>query len=75
MGMSNSAVMPTPSRPEQSPMIKVSALKTCATLRLEAPMARRIPISLVRSRTEIYVMIPIMMEETMSDTETKAIST
>ena len=75
MGISSSAVMPTPSRPEQSPMMKVSALKTCATLRFEAPMARKIPISLVRSRTEIYVMIPIMIEETMSDTEIKAIST
>ena len=44
-------------------------------LRLEAPIARRIPISLVRSSTEIYVIIPIIIEETTSETATNAIRT
>ena len=34
-----------PISPAQSPMMKVSALKTCEILRFEAPIARRIPIS------------------------------
>ena len=39
--------------PEQRPMMKVSALNTSETFRLEAPMARRMPISFRRSRTLI----------------------
>ena len=38
-------------------------------------MARRMPISLVRSKTEIYVMMPIIMEDTTSEMLTNAIST
>ena len=48
---------------------------TCDTLRFEAPIARRMPISLVRSSTEMYVMMPIMIDDTTSDTDTNAIST
>ena len=44
--------MPTPIRPDNRPMMKVSALKTSETLCLEAPIARRIPISFVLSRTD-----------------------
>ena len=55
--------------------MKVSALNTCVILRRDAPMARRIPISFLLSRTEMYVMIPIMIDETTRDTATKAIST
>ena len=45
------------------------------TFRLEAPIALRIPISLVRSRTEIRVMTAIMIEETIKEIETKATKT
>ena len=52
-GMSSSRLRPTPMTPEHRPMMKVSALNTSETLRLEAPMARRMPISLRRSSTLI----------------------
>ena len=39
------------STPAMRPSMKVSALKTLAILRLEAPIARRIPISFLRSST------------------------
>lgn len=52
-GMSSSRQSTTPITPEHRPMIKVSALNTCETLCLEAPMARRMPISLRRSSTLI----------------------
>ena len=61
--------------PEKSPMINVSALNTLDISFLEAPMLRRIPISLVLSRTEMYVMIPIMMDETINEIATNAMST
>ena len=41
--------MPTPNRPESKPIIMVSALNILDTFFLEAPIARKIPISLVRS--------------------------
>ena len=55
--------------------MNVSALNTRVISFLLAPIERKIPISFVRSNTEIYVMIPIMMLDTMSDTDTKAIKT
>ena len=66
---------PTPKAPEQRPMMRVSALNTWEMLRLEAPMARKMPISLVRSITLMWVMMPIMMHDTTKDTDTKAMST
>ena len=45
--------IPTPSVPDNNPTIPVSALNTCEILCFDAPMARRIPISFVRSKTEI----------------------
>ena len=55
--------------------LEEEAEKIEETFRLEAPIALRIPISLVRSRTEIRVMTAIMIEETTKEIETKAIST
>ena len=52
-GISSSRHRPTPITPEHRPMMKVSALNTSETLCLDAPMARRIPISLRRSSTLI----------------------
>ena len=75
MGKVMSAESPTPRSPAKSPSRTVSALKTAEMLPLDAPSARRMPISLVRSSTEMWVMMPIMMAETMSETETKAMST
>ena len=45
--------------PATRPTNIVSALNTRPISLFEAPIARRIPISLVLSRTEIYVIIPI----------------
>lgn len=42
----------TPTSPAKNPIINVSALKTLAISFFLAPMARRIPISLVRSMTD-----------------------
>lgn len=66
---------PIPSNPAQQLIIKVSALNTCEILRLDAPRARRIPISFVRSITEMCVIIPIIMQETTREIATKATST
>lgn len=52
-GISRSRVKPMPMSPAQRPMIKVSALNTWEILCLEAPMARRMPISFFRSNTLI----------------------
>ncbi len=56
-------------------MMNVSALNNCEIFFFDAPSARRIPISFVLSITEIYVMIPIIIDETIRDTATNAIST
>ena len=64
-----------PNTPLINPIMNVSALNTRVISFLLAPMERKIPISFVRSNTEIYVMIPIMILDTMSDTDTKAIKT
>ena len=63
-----------PSSPAASPTMRVSALNTRDTSRLDAPTARSMPISLVRSSTEMLVMMPIMMEDTTSEMDTKAMS-
>ena len=51
VGMIRISVTPIPISPANAPMIKVSALNTWPTFRLDAPMARRIPISFRRSST------------------------
>lgn len=53
MIMLNINVRPMPMIPATNPTIKVSALKTLEISVLEAPMDLNIPISLVRSSTEI----------------------
>ena len=75
IGRSNNTVTINPRDPEMKPMIRLSAVKTFLISRLEAPMERRIPISLVLSNTEIYVMIPIIIDETIREMATKAIRT
>jgi hypothetical protein len=52
-GMQARTVNRIPMAPAVKPMISVSALNTRDTSRLDAPMARRIPIYLVRTSTEI----------------------
>ena len=42
---------------------------------LEAPILLNTPISLVLSSTDMYVIIPIIIEETISDIATNAIKT
>jgi len=43
IGINNNAEIPTPSKPEQSPIINVSALNTWEILCFDAPIARKIP--------------------------------
>ena len=75
IGIFNTKVIRIPNTPLINPIMNVSALNTRVISFLLAPIDRKIPISFVRSNTEIYVMIPIMMLDTMSDTDTKAIKT
>ena len=75
IGTFNTSVINMPNTPLINPIRNVSALNTRVISFLLAPIERKIPISFVRSNTEIYVMIPIMMLDTMSDTDTKAIKT
>ena len=75
IGTFNTSVINMPNTPLINPIMNVSALNTRVISFLLAPIERKIPISFVRSNTEIYVMIPIMMLDTMSDTDTKAIKT
>ena len=49
--VTSTSVTAIPITPAAKPTISVSALNTLATSFLDAPMARRIPISLVRSST------------------------
>ena len=53
----------------------VAALNILETSFLEAPILLNTPISLVLSSTEMYVIIPIIIEETISDIATNAINT
>ena len=53
IGIKSNNVIPIPRVPEHIPIINVYALKTWEILCFEAPIARSIPISLVRSITEI----------------------
>ena len=53
IGRHSKSVVRIPMAPAAKPMISVSALNTREISRFEAPIARRIPISLVRSSTEI----------------------
>ena len=64
-----------PNTPLVKPIIKLSAVKTRLTSRFDAPTLRNTPISFVRSITEIYVIIPIIIELTINETLTKAIKT
>ena len=75
MGMQSRYVISTPSAPAAKPMRTVSAVNMLETFFFDAPMERRMPISFVRSCTEIRVMTPIIMDETMSETATNAMST
>ena len=42
---------------------------------LDAPIALKIPISFVLSYTEMYVIIPIIIEDTTKEIDTNAINT
>ena len=53
IGISKSTVIIIPIAPDIKPIIIVSALNTRDTSRLDAPSERRMPISLVRSSTEM----------------------
>ena len=75
IGIVARSVMAMPSTPEINPSMAVSAVKMRQMSFYEAPIARRIPISFVRSRTEMYVMIAIIIDDTMSEMATKPTST
>ena len=61
-----------PNMPENTPSINVSASNTRVISFFLAPKALSTPISVVRSRTDVYVMIPIMIKLTTSEIAAKA---
>ena len=75
IGISNNKVTPIPIKPDNNPTINVSALNIEDIFFLDAPIALKIPISFVLSNTEIYVIIPIIIEDTIKEILTKAINT
>ena len=75
IGIVNNIVIPIPIIPDIKPIIKVSALNTLDISFLDAPIALSIPISFVLSSTEMYVIIPIIIDETISEIATNAINT
>ena len=74
-GISKSSVKTMPSTPAHRPIKNVSALNTWEMLCFDAPIARRMPISFLRSRTLIYVMTPIIIDDTIKEIATNATST
>ena len=70
-GIHSNNVIPIPNNPATNPTINVSALNTLDMSLFEAPIALSIPIYFVLSSTDIYVIIPIMID----DTDTNAINT
>ena len=75
IGNVNNIVIPIPNSPAINPTINVSALNTLEISFLDAPIALNIPISFVLSSTDIYVIIPIIIDETINDIATNAINT
>ena len=75
IGNVNNTVIPIPSIPDISPTINVSALNTLDMSFFDAPIALNIPISFVLSSTDIYVIIPIIIDDTINEIATNAIST
>ena len=75
VGMTSKDAMAIPINPENTPIIKVSALNTKVISDFLAPNDLRIPISFVLSSTEMYVIIPIIIDETNKEIEAKAIRT
>ena len=59
IGIVSSSVTSIPRTPEIKPIIRVSAVNTRLISFLLAPTLLRIPISLILSSTEMYVIIPI----------------
>ena len=64
-----------PIAPDTKPSIRVSALNTLDTSFFDAPILLKTPISFVLSRTEMYVIIPIIIDETTREIATNAIKT
>ena len=60
-------VIPTPNNPDNNPIINVSALNTRLISFFLAPNAFKIPISFVLSKTEIYIIIPIIILDTTNE--------
>ena len=75
VGTNNISVITMPNKPAKAPVINVSALNTFDTLCFEAPIALKIPISFCLSNTEMYVITPIIIDETTKDIATNAINT
>ena len=73
--MLSNNVTTIPKIPAINPTINVSALNTLDISFLDAPIALKIPISFVLSNTDIYVIIPIIIEETTNEIATNAINT
>ena len=75
IGINNNNETAIPSNPANNPTINVSALNIEEIFFLEAPIALSTPISFVLSNTEMYVIIPIIIEDTINEILTNAINT
>ena len=75
IGMLSNNVTTIPKIPAINPTINVSALNTLDISFLLAPIAIKISIYFVLSNTYIYVIIPIIIEETTNEIATNAINT
>ena len=67
--------MMTPMSPEYPPSIADSARKTRDMSFFLAPIERSTPISFLRSRTDVYMMIAIIIVDTMSEIAANATRT
>ena len=75
IGIINNSETPIPIIPANNPTINVSALNIDEIFLFDAPIALKTPISFVLSNTDIYVIIPIIIEETINEMLTNAIKT
>lgn len=69
------SVTNTPITPEKKPKVADSAKNTLDTSFFLAPKLLKTPISFLLSNTEVYTIIAIIIEDTISDIAEKPIST
>jgi len=64
-----------PSTPDRQPIMPDSAMNTLDTSSFLAPILLNTPISFFLSMTDVYIMIAIIIDETIRDIAAKPMST